>query len=430
VLVGWLRDADTSQLLFGYRTAHRNWGCPVGLAALELVSDGLIPACEETLRARTRLGAFLPLMPQPRRAELVALCRSTVDTCKAQAKAALGRYGESYGMLKFCHACVRQQLKDRGFTYWDASHQWPGVWVCPKHMKVLAYFVAPTPKCTYWLLPHQVGSLAKEVPAQVSDVLQLLRVQAVISWIARQPSIDTNPLLTMLKLRLRVAGYLRSELKVSTTELAHIDVHGRARYATAFFPDIVKLNAREWLPTLFSEERHYNPLSWAAALALHGACDDDKLTLDYKDAVARVPQRDLFDHARDGPHCSAAPRLLYEAFSTAVLKRDVVERTQLSAWEVDNWLRRDPRLGAHWRECHAQRRRAESWAEITTFMRDHPRCCRVDVLRRCARAYRWLETHDRAALRRALPEVLQKYSRQLLLDLGAEHHPAEQAARG
>lgn len=39
--------------------------------------------------------------------------------------------------LKACPECLRRDLADHGWAYWHLSHQFPGVWICPKHDQLL-----------------------------------------------------------------------------------------------------------------------------------------------------------------------------------------------------------------------------------------------------------------------------------------------------
>jgi hypothetical protein len=415
---GWRRDADTSQVLFGYSTAHRNWWCPAGLLAFSLNSSGRVLANEQTLRERTLLGPFLPLIPAPRRSELLKLACAPGTAAKVRAISGLSRHVESSGLLKACPACIEEQLAECGYSHWSSFLQWPGVWICPLHKQVLAYASLPSRKRTCWILPHQINAnLSKNLT--VSDTLQMLRLQDVMAWIGAQRSLEPAWLLAMVKLRLRTAGFLRSELKVSSVEADHIVICAQRRYSTVSQPDIERLSSHLWMETLLHEKRHYNPLTWAAALALEGSCAPETLTLEYREAIARTPQQDLFGSWRDAPRRTIAPQLLYDAFTKAVRKGDAVCLSQLTVSEVDRWLRRDSGLAKHWRSCIIHRRMVESRNAILSYVAAHPGCKRVDVLRSCLRDYRWLEENDPAALVTLLPPVLAKFSRQLSLDFEA-----------
>ena len=417
VLAGHPTDADTSKLLFGYQTAHRNWGCPVGLDQLQSASGGAIQASEATLRHRSQVGAFWTLIPAKRRCELLTICKGPNTVIKAQAKAGLARYNDGSKLLKFCTLCLDQQIAELGFSFWESQLQWPGVWICSRHRTVLWYYNVSTRKYMHWRLPHQVKDDAVRPPVSVSNALTLMRVQSTVEWLADRESINTKVLQTILRLRLRAAGYLRSELKILEQELTHIDAHSRQYYATITAPDIEKLNASSWLSKLITEQRHYNPLSWAAALALHGRCSEIDFDKEYRESLNRIPQRKIVGNHREGPRRSIAPHALYSAFSSTTKKSEAVEQSGFTAAEVNSWLRRDSSLKAHWRLAVTARRHNKSVSEIREFVQKHPTCKRVDVLRNCRLAYRWLKLNDAHTLASLLPQVLSKYSRQLVLGI-------------
>lgn len=408
---------DTSRLLFGYRSAHLNHECPVGLSRLSLLSSGRVDATEKTLRERTALGAYLALLPQSRRDDLVRLCAGSQAPAKAQAVAGLNRYNESLGLLKFCPDCLQQQLTDRGYSYWSASHQWPGVWLCLVHKRPLHFFVAANRKLRRWSLPDQTLTIATEPLMSVTHSLQVLRLQSVVAWLATRRSVESSGLQTVLKLRLRLGGFIRSELKISDVEASHLNAYARRTYESSPYPDIAKLNSRDWMRALLSDKRHYNPLSWAAALALHGSCDEQELSAEYNDAVERLEDRGLFDEWRDGPRRVTAPRILYGCFGQALRKNQAIYLSGLTSSEVDHWLRRDPSLKRHWHASLHDRRKLASVEEIKAYAVAYPRCRRIDVLRNCRSSYRWLEANYPSELSKILPPVQDKYSPQLPLPL-------------
>lgn len=172
-----------------------------------------------------------------------------------------------------------------------------------------------------------------------------------------------------------------------------------------------------WFQTVYTETRHYNPLTWAMAIAFVGDTRPSELELQYSDAANRKPQWDLFGPGRYGVKRSRAPIQLYKAFESAERKQHAIDSTGLSQSEVDGWLKRDNALAEHWRSSLRERRHRRAVATISAFVEGHPDCMRVDVLKNCLQAYRWLEANDVECFDQLLPKVQPKYSRQMDLPL-------------
>lgn len=88
-----------------------------------------------------------------------------------------------------------------------------------------------------------------------------------------------------------------------------------------------------------------------------------------------------------------------------------------SAEGMPAWLRRDPALKRHWRTTLYSRNREEAVTTISHFLAATPGARRVDVLRQCSSAFRWLEDHDYQVLQRLLPAADRRFGKRLVLDL-------------
>lgn len=416
ILSGNISKTESSERLFGYKSAYRSWDVPAGLQQFESVSDGLITASEATLRDRTILRAYLPLLPAKRFMAAVNCCLTTSDVTLAKHKSGLATNTDSTGFLRLCPVCTQEHISQNGYSYWKATHQLPGCWICSLHKTVLSYFCSPSAKVTKWELPEHCLERAIRPQVDVADTLKLIRIGNVITWLCSKKSVDPTILHAMVKLRLRLGGLCRSEIKLLTVEVEQISLLCREHYRPIITPDIVELTKKNWFQTLYSESRHYNPLTWAMAIAFVGDTGLEALEFQYSDALSRKPQRDLFDPSWCAAKRSRAPTQLYEAFTAAERKQQAIQMSGLSQSEVNGWLLRDSALGQHWRDTLRAKRHADAVAKVRTFIRTNPGCLRVDVLRSCHQAYRWLAANDAASLNRLLPDVQPKFNRQLTLN--------------
>jgi hypothetical protein len=251
----------------------------------------------------------------------------------------------------------------------------------------------------------------------------------VIDWFCDRSSAETAILQVMLRWRLRSAGLVRSELKWLASEIAHLRALAHSYFTECQAPDIAAVNAQEWLSTVLRERRHYNPLSWAMALAFSGDVSSKTLSREYDEAVARKPDADMFDAYSRRPRRNSAPASVYAAFASADYKSQAVERSGLTDHEINGWLRKDQHLRIHWTSTRSARRRTNAIKQIRAFTAAWPAARRGDVLRERTQAFRWLERNDPAELSRLLPRHVAPVARHMSFSeataaLNKRHRPA------
>lgn len=233
-------------------------------------------------------------------------------------------------------------------------------------------------------------------------------------WISSKESLDTVALHIMFRLRLRVANLCRNELKLLSVEVEHLASLITAFYSSINVPDVLAAVRADWFSNLFHESRHYNPLTWSLALAFCGETDPFSLDGEYVESQTRRPQPDFFEIAlAHQKKRRRAPLHLYAAFDGALFKAEAIDRSGLSKSEVDGWLRKDKELAVYWKTTWHARKRRDAIATISSFLRKYPESMRVNVLRSCNQAYRWLEQNDPKALGSVVPPVQEQYDAQM-----------------
>ena len=90
---GYSDSATTSTRLLGHARGGKHQDLPVGVARLSRLTGGAIAANETTLRERTVLRAYLPLMSLARREKVVGACLRSTKSVLAKAYSGL-----SYGI--------------------------------------------------------------------------------------------------------------------------------------------------------------------------------------------------------------------------------------------------------------------------------------------------------------------------------------------
>lgn len=364
--------------LFGIADAYRYAAVPAGLAQLLRVLGTVGPAeTERLLKGRTLLVPFWPLLPAAKRSGLLSACEQSLPA-NAQTRSGLNRFPSLLRLMKYCATCVQRDFED-GESRWLALHQRPGAWICTRHAKLLNFTQVRRERV--WLSPHDCIEHSAQPNGSVDSQLRLLKVQAVIDWFCDRSSAETAILQVMLRWRLRSAGLVRSELKWLASEIAHLRALAHSYFTECHAPDIAALNAQEWLSTVLRERRHYNPLSWAMALAFSGDVSSKTLSREYDEAVARKPDADMFDPYSRRPRRNSAPASVYAAFASADYKSQAVERSGLTDHEIDGWLRKDQHLRINWTSTRSARRRTNAIKQIRAFTAAWPAARRRDVLR-------------------------------------------------
>ncbi|UKI08964.1 MULTISPECIES: TniQ family protein [Variovorax] len=386
--------------LFGRREA-RHVAVPSALSSLTLASKGVIPTHESTLRFRSLLGAYIPLLPEVRRRELLSACKLSSNSAASRAASGLNCSPESARLLKWCPRCVDESLARSHFTYWRTSHQYPGVWVCDLHFSILSH-IEQNSRNVGWALPEYFAADAKLDVVSTENFLKLHRLYEVISWIVGKNALDTTVLQVMLRSRCRAAGFCRSEIKLRTDESKHLAALASAYFSDLPAVDVAWVNQRNWLSPLFKTAQ-YNPLPWAMAFAWIGATQRGNLEDEYSHAATRLPLAELFPPAILTPRLTRAPQALYDAFETCDLKTQILKEVTLTEYEITHWLRKDKALVAHWTYYKRARRLEHSLSTLKQVVQNHPHYGRLEIMSACALHFRWLRIHAPEALENALP---------------------------
>mgnify|MGYP003583003030 CR=1 FL=1 len=407
---GHIDARRTSTQLLGHGRGGVHHDFPRGMQHLRQVAGGQIGSLEVELCERTVLGVYWPFMSSTQRARVLRLCAASTPSTLNAVRAGVSWQIAPRHELRYCPKCLEIDQQTVGHGYWHTEHQWPGVWICPIDGEQLRY-VTRSSKCAAWLTVEQaVGdSRLIELPRGALEVLR--DVSLCCTWIASQSQASFEALGIMVRSRMRKAGVVRRELSVTADELKAVSSH--------FLPGMCEVmhfesfQGTKWMQDTLVDHRAGHPLRWAVLLSLHGSVAREDLECEYRDAIAQVPQRDLFDR---GEHRRAvAPPEFYHALSEPTQIRQAARTLDVDANEIQSWIRRDRQLASHWRASRADARRHEAISAIEAFLRANPTCLRIDVLRSCLWAVRALERYDQAALARLLPAPITKHWRQLQL---------------
>ncbi len=151
--------SQSSDQLFGDRRAGLRHDLPVHLEHLAAVTREMIGDAETLAYDRTLFGYFAPFQDTEATAKILDLMR---NDGAAMIKSALGLAASRLGgffPLKACEDCIREDLEKYFVSKWYLEHQWPSVWVCRKHDKLLwALKRELQPReLRQWLMPDDIS---------------------------------------------------------------------------------------------------------------------------------------------------------------------------------------------------------------------------------------------------------------------------------
>jgi hypothetical protein len=220
---GWWQ---TAQLLFGGRRAGTQHDFPCALDEFARRTSGCFGSAEQIARERTLLRFYRPFNEA---GDVQAAVESMRGPSVAHLKFRLGLLTSRFRAnhpLKACAECMREDLADSGWVYWHMQHQYPGVWVCPRHERPL---LTATVKSTgverfLWHLPNAdrlTGEWSLRLDESAAGLLRLARLTTslvdrddVDGWL------DAPDVREILRLQLGRRGWLTATGNARLTEAA------------------------------------------------------------------------------------------------------------------------------------------------------------------------------------------------------------------
>ncbi len=128
---------QSSIQLFGDWRAGLRYDFPSHLDQFVKITQGQIGDAEKLAYERTLLGFFAPFQHAVGAGNVLALMRgSSVEKVKSALGLLPSRLG-AFFPLKSCQDCINDDLKKYFVSRWHMEHQWPSVWICRKHRRIL-----------------------------------------------------------------------------------------------------------------------------------------------------------------------------------------------------------------------------------------------------------------------------------------------------
>lgn len=134
---GHVLSARTCTQFFGHERAGSQHDLPSRLAQFVARTAGCFGTVEQIAMQHTLL-AYYAAFDSPDETEnaLAAMTGNTVAHLKFRLGILTSRFRANHP-LKACEACMEEDRARFGWAYWHLDHQFPGVWTCHKHDRLL-----------------------------------------------------------------------------------------------------------------------------------------------------------------------------------------------------------------------------------------------------------------------------------------------------
>lgn len=203
----------TCRLLFGHHRHGLAHDFPSNLDEFARRVEGALGTVEDIASRRTLLAYYWPFLSQARREAAVAQMRGQgIGSLKFSLGLLTSRFRANHP-LKACPVCMQLDVAEHHLAYWHHVHQWPGIWVCPRHGAPLQMSVlkATGVQRFGWVLPRSAMLESVDVPSEAVPALARLGLFTHCA-IGSQPvpAFDQRSLALACRVGLAHAGYVRS----------------------------------------------------------------------------------------------------------------------------------------------------------------------------------------------------------------------------
>jgi hypothetical protein len=406
---------DTALLLFGTRHACKERDAPPGLNRFVSVTRGGLGSVESLLLTRTPLGQFVPFLPSDRQAVLSA--RLTSETGLGW-KLLCGMPASSLSdpsTLRYCEACVYEDLITWGLPRWRLPHQLAGVWVCLEHGQPLRDCKVPA---WQWTLPPR--SAARETEGSLCPARQtsLMRVARLSSGLFGVASLDIEAVRQTALAGLRDQSITSWVHPLSKEQLAswfaQSPISAWLRVAGGASQSLAD---GHWVYALLRNRLGDHPLKWLLLWCTLFAEECDEAIRRKFIAPEAEPHWDADGQGNiwSASHVSIPPDIHRIVVEAATLE-DAAKQLGLTVFSL---RRRLTELGTNPGQFRLvasfDQRKQRALASINDYIALHPTCSKADVHRDCKAAVAWIRANAPQLLDTATQRIPHRRSGQQVL---------------
>ena len=180
-LSGNVLAMQSSIQLFGDRRAGLRHDFPSHLDRFVEITQRQLGDAEILAYEHTVFGFFAPFQDAEGAEAVLAQMRGgSVEKVKSALGLLPSRLG-AFFPLKACQDCIKDDLKKYSVSRWHLEHQWPSVWICRKHRKMLHVLKREfqSRDLRQWLLPEDIKDDEWLIP-----VISSRSMKSKLLWIA------------------------------------------------------------------------------------------------------------------------------------------------------------------------------------------------------------------------------------------------------
>lgn len=389
---GFRLPCDTSVRLFGFPTASRYRQLPLGLAHFFYALSTDFPDATHILRERTIAPFYLALLDQTSQLEFFGIRNNPPGSTAFARFGVPGNLGITHHPLKYCAECIRNDHSTLGFSYWHIEHQYPGVWLCERHVQVLKSHHIDRSMFDAWITspsPDQIPlDSGKQPDPWLLDTLR--RLSYCISWMASQSSLTTLTLQTMIFHKLEAAAG-SSDRKVICERLTREIQNLISRLLLAIdSPELRELGRLSWISSVFKPS-YLHPLQLALPLSiLYTSTELDCYLLNNQS------QPDSYDLFGGGGHQHQEP--VHERFQHTLMNGLNIQTSstdlQISKSNLQALIETSPRYACWWKTARREYRRRLYRNFVISYVTSHPGISLREMQAAFPEKIRWIQAND------------------------------------
>lgn len=221
-------SSRTCLQFYGHARAGSQHDFPSRLSRFEELTQGRYGNADTIARQHTLLAYYAPFLRESElRNAIATMSGDSVSHLKFRLGILTSRFRANHP-LKACPTCMQEDRVDFGWAYWHIDHQYPGVWICPKHGQLLRESIlkATGVERFLWHLPteNQFREVSTESLTAIHDVhpefLSLSRLVLGLVNPGSEHTIDTSHLHELYKSEMARRGWLTQAGSCRMPEIA------------------------------------------------------------------------------------------------------------------------------------------------------------------------------------------------------------------
>lgn len=251
--------------------------------------------------------------------------------------------------LKWCEACIEEDERKLGRSYWHVTHQFPTTWRCNRHDLPLAYIEGRHKR---WLLPRSCV-LQRSATGPLGNAATASILSMVGETASQLESAQTSSIRQAILNRLQAMGVIHSMRRVHHDRIL---AWFRSNIVSTFLRQapvgLARFSEGEWIAPMLWRQKRSNAVRWVllwSALDWSTSAEAGAFFCDAASAlpIVRAGQIELFEEALPTPD---TPLKVSGVLESASSYEEAMRILQVPRNQIVRWLEADPETRARWRQ--------------------------------------------------------------------------------